>query len=197
MVDFPAMPRRVRAQIGEIITLGARIEHLVTISLIFELKLEIFRGLITMQKINLNQKLTKLQYLVESQRDVDFCISYEEVSGEIEKFNTCRNILAHASFVGRSARVDHRDDYSFSDISDIGTEQNLYATKIVTYSPEELALCILCGRFICSRLNELFGVKTLPELSPGTTRAKKPRTPRDIRKNGSGEPKPRSPKSHQ
>lgn len=195
MTAFPAMPRRVRAQVGEIILLGARIEHLVTLALIEEMKLEIFRGLVALQKINLNQKLSKLQYLVEAQREVDFCVIYDELSLQIDKFYICRNILAHAFYVNRMITYGGRDDYSFSDISDIGTEGNLYATKVATYSPNEFALCIQCGQFICSQLNELFGVKTLPESSPGTTRAKKPRTPRDIRKNGNEGPKPRSPKS--
>ena len=183
------MTRRAMAEVGRIVLQGATIEHLVTLALIKMYKLEIFAGLLVLRGTSLSTKLSKLQYIVEAEKDEAFAEKFDKISELIEKFLNCRNSLAHASYAFQMT-FDHKEpDYHFSDISDLGTEDGSFSTKFAIFSLYDFQMCARYGASICFRLSELFEVIPLHLISPGTIREKKPPTPRSLRKNDSVKPK--------
>jgi hypothetical protein len=170
-------PRRVRALIGDIIMVGAEIDHLVTLALFNTTNIDFTIGFALFDRASIGSKLSKLRYFMGFQKDELVKSNFKVLDKHLEPFLKLRNALAHGVLIGKRL-----DEIIFMLTAEYQDYEGSFSSGAVGYREEQFKHVLNRGRECVKMLKELFDVKPLHETTEYKLRPGKSNGPKSRRK---------------
>lgn len=184
------LPRRVRAAVGEIIMVGAEVDHLISMSLFKAAEIKPWIGFVLLKRAPISQKLETLGHLIEEEANEQRLKEWDALSPDIRQFSENRNVLSHGIYRGRlkaTGKLSFGMPQAY--VATDGKHPYYYENRLIT--EEAIAITATKGHEICERLKRAFEVLPFHETYSDLHQIGRPESLKAKRKQANRQKKPR------